>query len=252
MRNKKSNAQSRRDAKRTGMHPDQQFAESMPPPTRVKPSPFEPKNERQRAYAGAMRRVGNVVFGMGPAGTGKTYVAGCLAAEALEAQRVQRIILTRPAVEAGGENLGFLPGEKEEKFDPYFDPFREVLEERLGKSFVAYLIKEGRIKCEPFAYMRGKTFKDAFVILDEAQNATTEQFKLFLTRMGENATVVINGDESQADIKRSGLVEAAARLQHIPSVKIVAFRKADIVRSGFVQEVVEAFENRAPLPLSLH
>ena len=121
-----------------------------------------------------------------------------------------------------------------------------MLEERLGKSFVEYLIKEGRIKCEPFAYMRGKTFKNAFVILDEAQNATAEQFKLFLSRIGEGATVVINGDQSQADIKHSGLMDAAARLFHMPAVKVVAFRKEDIVRSGLVQEIVEAYERPAP------
>jgi phosphate starvation-inducible PhoH-like protein len=244
MRNKQSNDKSRRAAKHAGMLPEQQMAGSLPPPARPRAQPFEPKTEHQRVYASSMRRAGSVVFGLGPAGTGKTYVAGCLAAEALLDNRVEKIILTRPAVEAGGENLGFLPGEKEQKFDPYFDPFRDVLEERLGRSFVEYLIKDGRIKCEPFAYMRGKTFRNAFVILDEAQNATVEQFKLFLTRMGEGATVVINGDETQADIKKSGLMETAARLQHIPVVKVVAFRKQDIVRSGFVQEVIEAFEAR--------
>jgi phosphate starvation-inducible PhoH-like protein len=152
--------------------------------------------------------------------------------------------LTRPAVEAGGERMGFLPGEKEQKFDPYFDPFREVLEERLGTSFVGYLIKEGRIKCEPFAYMRGKTFKNAFVILDEAQNASMEQFKLFLTRIGEDATVVINGDETQADVRNSGLLETASRLLHISGVKVIKFGKKDIVRSGLVAEVVAAFEEK--------
>jgi phosphate starvation-inducible PhoH-like protein len=247
MRNKKSNAQSQRANKRAGMLPEQQMAEALPPPARRKAEPFEPKNERQRAYASAMRRVGNIVFGLGPAGTGKTYVAGSIAADMLLAHEVERIILTRPAVEAGGENLGFLPGEKEQKFDPYFDPFREVLEERLGKSFVEYLIKEGRIKCEPFAYMRGKTFKNAFVILDEGQNATAEQYKLFLSRIGEGAIVVVNGDQSQSDIKgKSGLMDAAARLFHLPSVKVVAFRKADIVRSGLVQEIIEAYERPAP------
>jgi len=247
MRQKQTKHQSRRVEKHAGMLPEQAMASALPPPARSKPQPFEPKTERQRAYASAMRRAGSVVFGLGKAGTGKTYVAGCIAAEALLNKEVEKIILTRPAVEAGGENLGFLPGEKEQKFDPYFDPFRDVLEERLGKSFVEYLIKEGRIKCEPFAYMRGKTFKNAFVILDEAQNATPEQFKLFLTRVGQGATVVINGDESQVDIKgKSGLVDAAARLFHINGVKVVKFRVEDVVRSGFVQEVIEAYEVEAP------
>ena len=240
-----SNRSAQRNAKRSGAQHDQHFLEAMPPSRPIKAPPFEPKTDKQRKYAASMR-AGGVTFGLGPAGTGKTYVAGTLAAEALMGHAVEKIILTRPAVEAGGENLGFLPGEKEEKFDPYFDPFRDVLEERLGASFVAYLIKEGRIKCEPFAYMRGKTFKNAFVILDEAQNAPTEQLKLFLTRVGEGATVVIDGDETQADIRDSGLIDAANRLLHIPSVKVIMFQKTDIVRSGFVQEVVEAFEAPAP------
>jgi phosphate starvation-inducible PhoH-like protein len=240
-----SNRSAQRNAKRSGDQQDQHFLEAMPPFRPIKVPPFEPKNDKQRRYAASMR-AGGVTFGLGPAGTGKTYIAGTLAAEALMGKVVEKIILTRPAVEAGGENLGFLPGEKEDKFDPYFDPFRDVLEERLGKSFVEYLIKEGRIKCEPFAYMRGKTFKNAFVILDEAQNATTAQFKLFLTRVGQDAIVVIDGDESQADIRESGLIDTANRLMHIPSVKVVKFAKADIVRSGFVQEVVEAFEAPAP------
>lgn len=237
----------KRQAKHCGYSPDQQFSEFLPPARPLKPAPFEPRSERQRKYASAMRTPGAVVFGLGKAGTGKTYVAGCIAAEALACKQIEKIILTRPAVEAGGEELGFLPGEKEQKFDPYFDPFRDVLEERLGKSFVEYLIREGRIKCEPFAYMRGKTFKNAFVILDEAQNATQEQFKLFLTRIGEGATVVVNGDESQVDIQKpSGLVDAANRLMHISNVRVVMFRAEDIVRSGFVQEVVEAYEQPAP------
>jgi len=245
MARNKSTRSEQRQAKRCGASQDQTFLEVLPPPRPQRATPFEPRTEKQRKYASAMRQ-GGVTFGLGPAGTGKTYVAGCMAAEALMGKQVEKIILTRPAVEAGGENLGFLPGEKEEKFDPYFDPFRDVLEERLGASFVQYLIKEGRIKCEPFAYMRGKTFKNAFVILDEAQNATTEQLKLFLTRIGEGATVVIDGDETQADIRDSGLLDAANRVMHIPSVKVVVFQKTDIVRSGFVQEVVEAFEAPAP------
>lgn len=246
-KHEQSDRSARRHAKRGGQHPEQHFAESFPPTAPKRAAAFEPKNDKQRKYASAMRVTGNVVFGMGPAGTGKTFVAGCLAAEALMEKKVERIILTRPAVEAGGEKLGFLPGEKEEKFDPYFDPFREVLEERLGKSYVELLIKDGRIKCEPFAYMRGKTFKNAFVILDEAQNATAKQFKLFLTRIGEGSTVVINGDETQVDIEEpSGFVDAANRLLHISRIKVVMFNKSEVVRSGLVQEVIEAYEAPAP------
>lgn len=247
MPHKQSDRSNKRTSKQNGSSPEQHYSEQLPPSKPIKAKPFEPKNEKQRKYAAAMRVPESVVFALGPAGTGKTYVAGCMAADALMEKRYERIILTRPAVEAGGEKLGFLPGEKEDKFDPYFDPFREVLEERLGRSFVEYLIKDGRIKCEPFAYMRGKTFKNAFVILDEAQNATVKQFKLFLTRKGENSTVVINGDESQIDIiEPSGFVDAANRLMHVSSVKVVMFNKSEIVRCGFVQEVVTAYEQPAP------
>ena len=246
-RSDKSDRSGKRQAKRAGILPEQQFSDYTVPARPLRAAPFEPKTDKQRKYAAAIRLPGSVVFGMGPAGTGKTYVAATLAADALMEKKVDKIILTRPAVEAGGENLGFLPGDKEEKFDAYFDPVRDVFEERLGKSFVDYLIKEGRIKCEPFVYMRGKTFKRAFVMLDEAQNATPEQFKLFLTRIGEDATVVVNGDESQVDIKgQSGFVDAANRIMHISSVKVVLFEKKDIVRSGFVREIVEAYEQPAP------
>ncbi|MEJ7805643.1 MAG: PhoH family protein [Telluria sp.] len=247
-RNKETQRSQQRSTKRNGSRAEEQhYCESLPPPKPQRAVAFEAKTAKQKVYAQAMKTIGNVVFGIGPAGTGKTYVAGCMAADALMDKRVEKIILTRPAVEAVGEKLGFLPGEKEEKFDPYFDPFRDVLAERLGASFVELLIKDGRIKCEPFAYMRGKTFKNSFVILDEAQNATTPHLKMFLTRVGENALVVLNGDETQVDIKEpSGFVDAANRLLHIPSVKVVMFEKKDIVRSGFCQEVVEAFEAPAP------
>jgi phosphate starvation-inducible PhoH-like protein len=247
MPKKQTERSDRRNAKRSGAHPEQYYSEALPPAAPKRAAPFEPKNDKQRKYAAAMRVSGNVVFGMGPAGTGKTFVAACMAADALMEKKVERIILTRPAIEAGGEELGFLPGEKEQKFDPYFDPFRDALEERLGKSFVELLIKDGRIKCEPFAYMRGKTFKNAFVILDEAQNANVKKMKLFLTRIGENSTVVVNGDETQVDIAEpSGFVDAANRLLHISRIKVVMFNKTEVVRSGLVQEVVEAYEAPAP------
>src|SRR3569833_2430036 len=166
MRHKKSDRNARRDAKRSGQHPEQAYTEVLPPSRLVKPMPFEAKNDKQRKYASAMRQPGGIVFGMGPAGSGKSYVAACMAADALMERRVERIILTRPAIEAGGEELGFLPGEKEEKFETYYDPFRDALEERLGKSFVELLIKDGRIKCEPFANKHNKTNKQTIVILD--------------------------------------------------------------------------------------
>lgn len=206
---------------------------------RVK-TPIEPLNPKQGKYLSAIRN-SKLVFGLGPAGTGKTYIAGSAAAEMLESKQVEKIIITRPAVDAG-ESLGFLPGELEEKYEPYIAAFRDVLNERLGKTYVEYLLKIGRIEAQPFAYMRGRTFKNAVVILDEAQNATPEQMKLFLTRIGENCTVIVDGDESQADIKHSGLMDAVKRLSYIPEVKVIQFGTADIVRSGLVQEIVEAYD----------
>lgn len=221
---------------------NQQFQEGTLPPIISKrcAAPLEPKTDNQRRYMNAIRS-SKLVFGLGPAGTGKTYIAGALAAEFLEGGRVEKIIVTRPAVEAG-ESLGFLPGELEEKYEPYIAAFRDVLNERLGKTYVDYLLKTGRIEAQPFAYMRGRTFKNAMVILDEAQNATAEQMKLFLTRIGEGCTVVVDGDESQTDIGKSGLLDAVARLSYIPSVKVVKFGNQDIVRSGLVQEVIEAYQ----------
>lgn len=208
--------------------------------------PLQGRTERQRRYLGAMKQ-SVITFGVGPAGTGKTYVCGAYAAQELEAGRVSKLIITRPAVEAG-ENLGFLPGEKEEKFEPYLAPFREVLNERLGKSFVDYLIKNGRIEAAPLAYMRGRTFGDAFVILDEAQNTTPEQMKMFLTRIGENCRVVVNGDVRQKDIKgMSGLADAIRRLEWIPQVAVVEFQIEDVVRSGIVSDVIQSYDNDPPV-----
>lgn len=203
-------------------------------------TPVEPRTEKQRKYLSAIRNF-KLIYGLGPAGTGKTYAAGAAAAEMLESNLVEKIIITRPAVDAG-EKLGFLPGEIEDKYGPYIAAFRDVLDERLGKSYVDYLLKQGRIEAQPFAYMRGRTFKNAVVILDEAQNATREQMKLFLTRIGEDCTVVVNGDESQADIFDSGLLDAVSRTSHIPSVKVIQFNETEIVRSGLVQEIVKAYQ----------
>lgn len=205
-----------------------------------RPEPLQPRNETQKRYINAIKNF-QVTFGLGPAGTGKTYIAGAVACEMLEQHKVDKIIITRPAVEAG-ESLGFLPGELEEKYEPFLAPFRDVLNERLGKSHVENLLKLGRIEAIPFAYMRGRTFKNALVILDEAQNATPAQMKLFLTRIGENCRVIVDGDESQADIRDSGLADAVKRLSHIPTVKVVRFGVCDVVRSGIVQEIIEAYE----------
>ena len=215
-------------------------------PASAKVTPLEPQNESQRRYISAIRNF-TLTFGLGPAGTGKTYIAGASACRELTEQNVERIVITRPAVDAG-ESLGFIPGEIHDKYLPYITPFLDVLNERLGRSKVEALMKNERIVAAPLAYMRGWTFKNSFVILDEAQNATRAQMQLFLTRIGMGCKVVVNGDESQTDIAgASGLADAVARLQHIPAIKVIQFGTADIVRSGLVQEIVESYSR--PLPV---
>jgi phosphate starvation-inducible PhoH-like protein len=205
---------------------------------------LRPLNDKQDRYIKAIKN--NIItFSSGPAGTGKTYVCAALAAEAIAAGKTEKIIVTRPAQEAG-ESLGFLPGELEDKFAPYFQPFKDVLEERLGKGHVQGLVRAGRIEAAPLAYMRGRSFKNCWLILDEAQNCTPTQMKLFLTRIGENCTVIVNGDRSQQDIKGTcGLVDAMRRLQYCNGVTNIMFDKEDIVRSGIVQKIVEAYEDDA-------
>lgn len=208
---------------------------------RASPRPIEALNEAQKRYINAIKNF-LLTFATGPAGTGKTWICSALAAQALESKQIEKIIITRPAIEAG-ENLGFLPGELEEKFDPYLQPFRDVLNERLGKTFVEYLIKNGIIEAAPLAYMRGRTFKDAWVILDEAQNTTPAQMKMFLTRIGSNCKVIVNGDTAQKDIRgESGLDDAVARLTWIPTVKHIHFTHEDVVRSGIVQDIIQSYE----------
>lgn len=215
---------------------------SVPRQERATRQPIEALNESQKRYISAIKSF-ELTFATGPAGTGKTWLCGALAAQALTEGVIDKIIITRPAVEAG-ESLGFLPGEIEDKFDPFLQPFRDVLNERLGKSYVEYLMKMGRIEAAPLAYMRGRTFKRAFVILDEGQNTTPNQMKLFLTRIGQECKVVVNGDIRQKDINGvSGLEDAIKRVSHIPSVKCVRFTREDVVRSGLVQEIVEAYES---------
>jgi len=208
---------------------------------KVDRAPITALNESQKRYIAAIKTF-ELTFATGPAGTGKTWICGALAAQALTEGIIDKIIITRPAVEAG-ESLGFLPGELEEKFDPFLQPFRDVLNERLGKSFVEYLIKMGRIEAAPLAYMRGRTFKNAYVILDEAQNTSPLQMKMFLTRIGQNCKVIVNGDMSQKDIPgHSGLEDAIKRLSFIPAVKHVKFNKGDVVRSGLAAEIVAAYD----------
>lgn len=208
-------------------------------------APLVAQTEAQAKYINAIKTF-TLIFGVGPAGTGKTYISGALAAQALSEGKVEKIIITRPVVEAG-ESLGFLPGTITEKYEPYLQPLRAVFYERLGKGATEYFLKGKTIEPMPLAYMRGITFKDAFVILDEAQNVSPSQMKMFLTRIGHNCTVVINGDPEQIDIQGpSGLIDAARRIGFIPAVKIVTFGTEDVVRSGLVQEILEAYATKKP------
>lgn len=182
-----------------------------------------------------------VVIAIGPAGTGKTYIAAAYAVQQLIDKRIDKIVVTRPNVEAG-EEMGHLPGELEEKFAPYIAPFRDILIERIGQTHYELALKREDICPEPIGYMRGKTFNDAFVILDEAQNITPKQMKMFLTRVGRNCTVVVDGDLEQQDIEgESGLRDALWRLKGVEGIEMIEFEEDDIVRSGLVKEVIKAY-----------
>jgi phosphate starvation-inducible PhoH-like protein len=197
----------------------------------------------QRAYVEAIRRH-DIVFGIGPAGTGKTYLAVVMAVQALRRGEVKRIVLTRPAVEAG-ENLGFLPGDLQEKVDPYLRPLYDALYDVFGADQVHKALERGMIEIAPLAYMRGRTLEESFVILDEAQNATGEQMKMFLTRLGLGSKMVITGDVTQVDLpkgKRSGLKEAAEILGGIAEIAFVYLTGTDVVRHPLVQKIISAYQ----------
>jgi phosphate starvation-inducible PhoH-like protein len=202
--------------------------------------PIQALTKVQGAYITAILE--NVItFGIGPAGTGKSYVVAGLAADMLREKKIDRILLTRPGVEAG-EKFGFIPGELEEKYAPYIEPFRDIFNERLGRSQVDYLIKHKRICAMPLAFMRGRTFKNCWAILDEAQNTTPGQMKLFLTRIGDNCKVIIDGDIEQKDITtQSGLSDAVNKLKNTRKVGIVEFTVEDVVRSGIVKDILRAY-----------
>lgn len=205
--------------------------------------PIRVKTIGQRHYVSTIKKK-DIVFGIGPAGTGKTYLAVVLAVMALKEGAVKRIVLTRPAVEAG-KNLGFLPGDLQEKVDPYLRPLYDALYDVMGLDQVGKALERGLIEVAPLAYMRGRTLDDAFIILDEAQNTTPEQMKMFLTRLGFGSKMVITGDITQIDLprgKRSGLVEASHILHEIEEIGFVHFAEQDVVRHSLVQKIITAYQ----------
>ncbi len=209
----------------------------------TKGKPVKPKTIGQEKYVRAIDE-NTITIGVGPAGTGKTYLAVAMAVSAFRAKEINRIILTRPAVEAG-EKLGFLPGDLQQKVDPYLRPLYDALFDMLGAENFQRYQERGSIEVAPLAYMRGRTLDDSFVILDEAQNTTPEQMKMFLTRLGFNSKMVVTGDVTQIDLpdgKRSGLVEATRILKNVDDVKIVHFSEKDVVRHKLVQDIIKAYE----------
>ncbi|WP_040196481.1 PhoH family protein [Candidatus Soleaferrea massiliensis] len=209
----------------------------------AKGRPIKAKTLGQKKYVEGIRD-NTIMFGVGPAGTGKTYLAVAMAVKAFRAHEVNRIILTRPAVEAG-EKLGFLPGDLQNKVDPYLRPLYDALFDMLGVENYQKYIERGSIEIAPLAYMRGRTLDDSFIILDEAQNTTPEQMKMFLTRLGFNSKAVITGDVTQIDLpneKKSGLVEAVKILKNIRDIGIVNFTEKDVVRHHLVQKIIKAYE----------
>ena len=206
---------------------------------------ISPKSVNQKLYIEAIRE-NDIVFGIGPAGTGKTYLAVAMAVSALAREQVARIILTRPAVEAG-EKLGFLPGDMAQKVDPYLRPLTDAMNDMLGQEHTLDLTERGIIEVAPLAFMRGRTLNNAFIILDEAQNTTREQMKMFLTRIGFDSRAVITGDVTQIDLpgtRKSGLIQAQRILKGIRGISFCHFSKIDVVRHPLVQEIIHAYEQQ--------
>ncbi len=204
-----------------------------------------PKSKTQKEYVDAIKKH-DIVFGIGPAGTGKTYLAMAMAVNALKKQIVSRIILTRPAVEAG-ESLGYLPGTLDEKVTPYLRPLYDALYDMMEINKIQQLVEKGIIEVAPLAYMRGRTLNDSFVILDEGQNSTPEQMKMFLTRLGFDSKTVVTGDLTQSDLpkgKESGLAETTRILKNIEGIEFVRFSEKDVVRHELVQEIIKAYQSQ--------
>jgi phosphate starvation-inducible PhoH-like protein len=217
------------------------FQKAIPVSSRKRP--VAPKNETQRRYIEAIKQF-DIVFGIGPAGTGKTYLAMATAVSALLRREVSRIILVRPAVEAG-EKLGFLPGDLYEKVNPYLRPLYDALYDMIETEKANKLVERGDIEIAPLAFMRGRTLNDSFIILDEAQNTTTEQMKMFLTRLGFNSKTVVTGDITQIDLpsdRNSGLIEVQKILEGIEGIRFMYFTNRDVVRHKLVQQIIKAYE----------
>lgn len=205
------------------------------------------KTDNQRSLVKAVKN-NDLVFAIGPAGTGKTYISVAMAVQALKDKEVQKIIITRPAVEAG-ENLGFLPGDLKEKIDPYLRPIYDALGDMIPAEKLAFYQENRIIEIAPLAYMRGRTLQNAFVLLDEAQNTTAMQMKMFLTRMGPNSKVIINGDDTQIDLphhQKSGLVESLVVLSNVKGIERVDLDEKDVVRHKLVKEIIIAYDKKAP------
>jgi phosphate starvation-inducible PhoH-like protein len=217
------------------------FLDAIPVPSRKKQ--ITPKTLNQKRYVEAIR-AHDIVVGIGPAGTGKSYLAMAMAVSAMTRREVSRIILTRPAVEAG-ERLGFLPGDMYEKVHPYLRPLYDALYDMMEPEKVATMTERGAIEIAPLAYMRGRSLNDAFIVLDEAQNTTSEQMKMFLTRLGFNSRMVITGDITQVDLpstRASGLIEIQSVLKHVEGIRFVYFTEKDVVRHELVSEIVRAYD----------
>lgn len=214
----------------------------LPIPPR-KACPFRPKNQSQKDLADKIAD-NDIIFITGPAGTGKTYCVGMLASEAYLDKEIEQIIATRPAVEAANEEMGFLPGDIDEKFKPWFEPFQDVFERGLGSGHLKYAVEHKKIRPTPMAYMRGKSYDGTWILMDEAQNSTIEQMKMLLTRIGSGSKVIVMGDIKQSDISStSGLQDAVRRLQGITRVAVHEFTKDDIVRHGLIRDILDRYEN---------
>lgn len=202
---------------------------------------IKPLNYIQETYLNAIKH-NNIIFGVGSAGTGKTYVAASFAAKQLYNREIQKVILTRPNIETG-RGLGFLPGTLEEKYQPYLEPFDSIFTKTLGKGFYEYCLKAKTIEPRPIGFMRGTTFENCIVLLDEAQNCTKTELKMLLTRIGRNCKIIVSGDTDQCDIEDSGLEDAINRLDHIEDIEVVRFLDSDIVRSRMCKSIIMAYRN---------